>query len=56
MDEVSNLRVTTTDGKIEFTFSEDGVGVSRVGATKPVIIPWSEWEHIARVYGKRRTK
>lgn len=53
----SELRVTTTDGAIEFIFTSDDVHVRIVGVTNGQhVIPWPEWEHIARVYGKRGRK
>lgn len=51
---MANTRVTTTDGRVEFEFSDEEVTVTIVGVTKSVVIPWNEWEHIASVYGKRR--
>jgi hypothetical protein len=53
---MSETRVTTTDGKVEFGFSDEEVTVTIVGTSRPVVIPWNEWEFIARVYGRRRAK
>lgn len=48
----SKLRVETVNGLVTFDFNDDGVMIGL--PCDKQLIPWSEWEHIARVYGKRR--
>lgn len=46
----SDLRVTT--GLVTFDFGDEGVLI--VLPCDKALVPWSAWEHIAKVYGKRQ--
>lgn len=50
-DATAVTKVTTADGAVTFEFGPDGVTV--VLGWSDAVIPWSSWEHIARVYRRR---
>lgn len=45
-------RVETSDGAVVLRFRPDGVRVQL--ACDTAMISWSDWEHIAKVYGRKR--
>jgi hypothetical protein len=48
----THISVPSTGGALSFVFSDECVTVS-IGTEEEIEMSWAEWEHIARVYGKK---
>jgi hypothetical protein len=51
----TSTRVTAPSAfnEVAFVFTEEGVILELLSGSQ--MISWSDWEHIARVYGKKRS-